>query len=126
MGEISLVLSNQKNSGAGGGGATIDILLEALKYYLRSIELCEDYLRGYYGLLVVCGRLLKEEGRLGGGGKTMDRAKVEGLYERARARLVEITRRAGRREKGWEGYDEGEVEAARRLLEEEEIGEGKK
>lgn len=27
---------------------------EAVKRFCRSIELCEDYLRGYYGLKLVC------------------------------------------------------------------------
>jgi ER membrane protein complex subunit 2 len=29
-------------------------LCEALKRFSRSIELCDDYLRGYYGLKSVC------------------------------------------------------------------------
>lgn len=29
-------------------------LAESLKRFCRSIELCDDYLRGYYGLKLVC------------------------------------------------------------------------
>ncbi|RPB25057.1 hypothetical protein L211DRAFT_823273 [Terfezia boudieri ATCC MYA-4762] len=116
MGEISYLLSStQPNPSPSPARNPTDILLDALKYYLRSIELCKDYLRGYYGLVVVCRRLLK--------GKVPDRENVQGLYERGRARLAEIVARAERRDKGWEGYDEAEVEAARRLLDEIEEGE---
>ncbi|KAF8423412.1 hypothetical protein EV426DRAFT_142299 [Tirmania nivea] len=105
MGELSYILA----------AATPDCLAAALKYYLRSIELCEGYLRGYYGLVLVCGRLLKQKEEGEGAGR-LQRDKVRRLYEGGRRRLAEIVQRAG--EKGWEGYDEGEVEAARRLLQE--------
>lgn len=38
-------------------------LSEALKRFCRSVELCDDYLRGYYGLKLVGlpGTLLKAE-----------------------------------------------------------------
>ena len=29
-------------------------LTEAMRRFCRSIELCDDYLRGYYGLKIVC------------------------------------------------------------------------
>lgn len=29
-------------------------LAEAVKRFARSVELCDDYLRGYYGLKLVC------------------------------------------------------------------------
>ncbi|KAF8455116.1 hypothetical protein BGX38DRAFT_1088644 [Terfezia claveryi] len=117
MGEISYLMSSTQSNSSPNTPARdpTDILLDALKYYLRSIELCEDYLRGYYGLVVVCRRLLKT--------KVADKEKVEALYERARAKLAEIVARAERRDKGWEGYDEAEVQAARRLLDEIEEGE---
>jgi len=31
------------------------LLAEALRRFCRSIELCDDYLRGYYGLKLVSG-----------------------------------------------------------------------
>jgi hypothetical protein len=34
-------------------------LAESLKRFCRSIELCDDYLRGYYGLKLVSKALLK-------------------------------------------------------------------
>ena len=35
------------------GGVAQKHLAEALKRFCRSIELCDDYLRGYYGLKLV-------------------------------------------------------------------------
>jgi len=40
-------------SSTGGEASTQRYLVEALKRYSRSIELCDDYLRGYYGLKLV-------------------------------------------------------------------------
>jgi tetratricopeptide (TPR) repeat protein len=36
-----------------GGGASLKYMAEAIKRFSRSIELCDDYLRGYYGLKLV-------------------------------------------------------------------------
>jgi ER membrane protein complex subunit 2 len=30
------------------------LVVDAVRRFSRSIELCDDYLRGYYGLKVVC------------------------------------------------------------------------
>lgn len=38
---------------AGEAGAE-KYLAEAFRRFCRSIELCDDYLRGYYGLKLVC------------------------------------------------------------------------
>lgn len=35
---------------AGSEGSSEKYLAESLKRFARSIELCDDYLRGYYGL----------------------------------------------------------------------------
>jgi hypothetical protein len=34
--------------------ATLPVLAESVRRFCRSIELCDDYLRGYYGLKLVC------------------------------------------------------------------------
>lgn len=44
LGEILLMAAN-----ANGEGQQ-KYLAEALKRFCRSVELCDDYLRGYYGL----------------------------------------------------------------------------
>lgn len=41
---------------SGNGGPQPKYLAEALKRFARSIELCDDYLRGYYGLKLVSFR----------------------------------------------------------------------
>lgn len=95
-------------------------LAESLRRFCRSIELCDDYLRGYYGLKLTTNRLLT-------GPQTSRQAKsdsvlaapdlktVECLNETATAKLSEILRKRG--EPGWRGYDEAELIAAKALLE---------
>ena len=94
-------------------------LLEAQRYFLRSIELCENYLRGYYGLVVVTGKLLASGTKLTTGeGSQLPREKVERLRVMAIQRLGEIVGRARRKESGWTGYNEAEVEASGKLIDE--------
>lgn len=121
MGEVSYVLATAANPGKD----TTETLLESQRFYLRSIELCEGYLRGYYGLAVVSKKIL-DVGKLPSSDGKVTRAKVEKLNQRAVGELAGIVGRARRREKGWEGYDQGEVEAAGRLLEELQVGGGPK
>lgn len=40
-------------SGTNSGNVNNQELAEALRRFCRSIELCDDYLRGYYGLKMV-------------------------------------------------------------------------
>lgn len=44
---------------------------------------------------------------------------AEKLNEKATEKLSEIVRRSGAKEKGWRGYDESELAAARELLSKE-------
>jgi len=37
-----------------GAENSYTLLTDAVRRFSRSIELCDDYLRGYYGLKVVC------------------------------------------------------------------------
>lgn len=41
-------------SGTEGSESSYALLTDAVRRFSRSIELCDDYLRGYYGLKVVC------------------------------------------------------------------------
>ena len=41
-----------------GGGDQLKALSESMRRFCRSIELCDDYLRGYYGLKLVCNTSL--------------------------------------------------------------------
>ncbi|KAL2170985.1 hypothetical protein VTG60DRAFT_4000 [Thermothelomyces hinnuleus] len=96
-------------------------MAEAIKRFSRSIELCDDYLRGYYGLKLVTKKLLDDGGKPA---KQTDESDfwlpdtntIERLNELATAKLSEITRRSSANDRGWRGYSEAEVAAARELL----------
>lgn len=48
-----------------------------------------------------------------------DKDTLEKLHELATAKLAEIVRRSTAKERGWRGYNEAEVAAARELLAED-------
>lgn len=125
---------------AGESGAD-KYLAEAFRRFCRSIELCDDYLRGYYGLKLVCtprnegvtrvnklqttNRLLANQSQVsrqskGDSGLSPPNPKtVERLNEIATAKLSEIVRRNMAGESGWGGYDKAELIAAKALLDSE-------
>ncbi|KAH9910019.1 tetratricopeptide [Xylariomycetidae sp. FL2044] len=97
---------------------------EALKRFCRSIELCDDYLRGYCGLKLAAKRLLEEPQQSSkqvdaDGSSTPSLSTIKKLDEAATEKLVEIVRRYSAGEKGWQGYDAAEIAAVRALLEED-------
>jgi tetratricopeptide (TPR) repeat protein len=98
------------------GGNNPELLADSMRYYCRSVELCEWYLRGWYGLKLVTDRILMSGAKEAGHKKT-----VEGLNELATSKLLEIVRRRKAGDKGWQGFDEAEVEAARELVSPDEI-----
>jgi tetratricopeptide (TPR) repeat protein len=101
------------------------ILAESMRRYLRSIELCENYLRGYYGLKLVTSKLLPI---IAEAAKSASRdtpysdlalpteGTLQALAELATAKLSEIVRRGTAGDKGWDGYDAADLKAARELL----------
>lgn len=89
---------------------------EAMRRYCRSIELCDNYLRGYYGLKLATKKLLEFLPNTGLTTGAPSKEKVEKLNELATSKLAEIIRRNSAREVGWDGYDEAEIIAARELL----------
>jgi len=111
-------------------------LAEAFRRFCRSIELCDDYLRGYYGLKLVHVFLRKEPSRRFSdifqttnrlltipqpasrksdtGLPFPDIKTVQLLNEVATAKLSEIVRKSVGGEAA--GYDQGEVIAAKELL----------
>lgn len=48
LGEVCLMAASASTEGSG-----LQHVVEALKRFSRSIELCDDFLRGYYGLKLV-------------------------------------------------------------------------
>ncbi|KAK6077357.1 tetratricopeptide repeat domain-containing protein [Seiridium cupressi] len=96
--------------------------IEALKRFSRSVELCDDYLRGFYGLKLTTKQLLGEPQKTtkqsdDDGLSSPDAATLRQLDELATGKLAEITRKFSAGEKGWQGYDEAEIAAAKELLE---------
>ncbi|KAH0605070.1 uncharacterized protein H6S33_005052 [Morchella sextelata] len=120
--EVLLILPNAYNMFARLGeinyisaqGTNMDGLIESVKHFARSVELCEWYLRGWYGLRLVTGKILELNRADKASG--IERKKIEALNETATKKLAEIVGKANKREKGWEGFDEAEVEAARALV----------
>ncbi|KAI1261250.1 tetratricopeptide [Xylariaceae sp. FL1019] len=97
-------------------------LAEAVKRFCRSIELCDNYLRGYYGLKLATLRLLNESSSKMA--KQMesdewslpDSRTLQKLDEFATDKLAEIVRRNAAGERDWQGYNKAEITAARELL----------
>ena len=110
------------------GSDKIKLLIRSMKTFCRSIELCDDYLRGFYGLKLATSRLLessadssdarnaKKDLSSEEGYSMPSTSVVEKLNELATKKLGEIVRRSSRSENGWDGYAEGEIIAARELL----------
>ncbi|KAF2733737.1 protein prenylyltransferase [Polyplosphaeria fusca] len=96
----------------------------SLKNFARSIELNDSYLRGYYGLKLVCQKLiplLSESSSVSKRNQDEDGPPpnletVKKLEELATSKLAEIVRRYQPGTKEWQGYDGAEVIAARELL----------
>ncbi|RAL60982.1 hypothetical protein DID88_010078 [Monilinia fructigena] len=105
-------------------------LADSLRRFCRSIELCDDYLRGYYGLKLVgddpyvvrsflthhrpAVKLLSKSptNRNTKSDTTLplpDTSTIEKLNETATSKLSEIVRRSAAKEPGWEGYDEASL-----------------
>ncbi|KAK4228272.1 TPR repeat protein oca3 [Podospora fimiseda] len=121
LGELQYMAATA--SGADGGSYQKH-LAEALKRFSRSIELCDDYLRGYYGLKLVTGTILKDSGKPAkltdeGDFVLPDTKTIERLNELATAKLAEIVRHSTAQDRGWRGYSAAEVAAARELLSED-------
>ncbi|KAK5173381.1 Inositol phosphatase SIW14 [Saxophila tyrrhenica] len=114
-------------SGRTEGGDQMKILSESMRRFCRSLELCDDYLRGHYGLKLVTTRLLevlstsKKPQQSSSDPVRGDLAPpsvdaVKKLNELATSKLAEIVRRSNSGEKGWDGYSAAEIIAARELL----------
>ncbi|KAL1891888.1 Inositol phosphatase SIW14 [Sporothrix stenoceras] len=122
LGEIEYMAAS--TSAGGSDAATQKYAAESLKRFCRSIELCDDYLRGFYGLKLVTSFVLKNSGKWSKQKNDAnsedftlpDNATVERLAQLATGKLSEIVRRYTVKEAHWSGYDEAEIAAARELL----------
>lgn len=140
LGEVLLLAAGKTEA----TGEQLKVLSESMRRFCRSIELCDDYLRGYYGLklvnisclkiplgvandLQVTSRLLatlsssKKSQQSSADPITGDLApptieSVKNLNALGTSKLAEIVRRSSSGEKGWDGFSESELIAARELL----------
>ncbi|KAI1006546.1 hypothetical protein K3495_g1679 [Podosphaera aphanis] len=105
-----------------GDTATDQLLNGSVQRFSRSIELCNNYLRAYYGLKVVTDCILTrsftgneavttESEHLSTKLKTIER-----LNEIATAKLSEIVRNYLGGDADWQGYDKAEITATQDLL----------
>ncbi|KAF0331550.1 kinetoplast-associated protein KAP [Colletotrichum asianum] len=124
MGEVLYMAASASD------GSSQQQLAESVKRFARSIELCDDYLRGYYGLKLAnhqaTNKLLKEPSKPSRQTDADDWAvpdtnTVQKLNEVATQKLAEIVRRNSAKDRLWQGYDESEVAAARDLLSKESV-----
>ncbi|KAF5126120.1 TPR repeat protein oca3 [Metarhizium anisopliae] len=114
LGEVSFMAASTASE-----GGSQKHYAEAVKRFCRSIELCDDYLRGYYGLKLVTDKLVQNTPKSkkdSEGFQLPDQATIEKLNETATKKLGEIVRRNGAKDKLWQGYDAREIAAARELL----------
>ncbi|KAL9096150.1 MAG: hypothetical protein Q9165_001673 [Trypethelium subeluteriae] len=111
----------------GNNGDLLKTLSESMRRFCRSIELCENYLRGYYGLKLTTKKLLdvypksSKHSQAVSDPATGDLApptlgSIQRLHELATEKLGEIVRRGSADERGWNDYDEAELIAVRELL----------
>lgn len=68
-------------------------LMQAVQRFSRSIELCDDYLRGFYGLKLACAQLLQKTGsQKGSTTPTISQDKLEKLSRLASSKLEAIVK----------------------------------
>ncbi|KAL1959263.1 hypothetical protein VTO42DRAFT_2450 [Malbranchea cinnamomea] len=98
--------------------ATLTVLAESVKRFCRSIELCDDYLRGYYGLKLSTTRLLERMGsKAGRGGDSLPSRETLGkLQALATKKLRELVKSRCSDVKSWE-WNQSDLIAAQELLE---------
>ncbi|KAF3915900.1 hypothetical protein AA313_de0203911 [Arthrobotrys entomopaga] len=119
--EVLLILPNAYNVHARLGeinylvaessGSSLEKLETSLRWYLRAVELCDGYLRGYYGIKMVTGKLLQSKGT-----RTIPEEKVNKLNSVATVHLNDIVTGFEKGGKGFTGYDPEEVAVAKELL----------
>lgn len=103
----------------------------ALKHFCRSVELNDSYLRGYYSLKLLTSKLNTILSDPASSSATTTRRNaqddaedvslpslsiVQKLEEIATNKLAEMIRNYKSGKKGWQGYEEAEIIAARELL----------
>ncbi|MCJ1368555.1 hypothetical protein MMC16_007699 [Acarospora aff. strigata] len=125
LGEI-LFLSASVATSANAGTPEV-VLVDAMRRFCRSIELCDSHLRGYYGLQLTTDRLLRSvsytsstapsaASDVSGETNLPSRTKVQKLHELATSKLADIVTHFSAGDANWQGYEQSEIIAARQLL----------
>ncbi|KAF3163341.1 hypothetical protein TWF106_004167 [Orbilia oligospora] len=113
LGEIHLVAAESINNS--GSKEAVEKLEASLRWYLRAVELCDGYLRGYYGVKLVTGKLL--DSKISTAYRTIPEEKVNKLNSVATVQLNDIVTGSEKGKKAFIGYDAAEVAAVKELLE---------
>ncbi|RVD88224.1 uncharacterized protein DFL_002419 [Arthrobotrys flagrans] len=113
LGEIQFVAAESISNST--SKEVVEKLEASLRWYLRAVELCDGYLRGYYGVKLVTGKLL--EPKILAANRTIPEEKVNKLNSVATVQLNDIVAGSEKGKKGFTGYDSAEVAAAKELLE---------
>ncbi|KAK9454056.1 hypothetical protein V1511DRAFT_502598 [Dipodascopsis uninucleata] len=104
IGEIGLKFADSvKSTGGNNSSAIEERLIESAKFFLRSIELCEDYVRGWAGVLTSTKKILEIEK------PTRDISKYKKLNQVAKEQLATIVKK--------KEVPESDISAAKLLLE---------
>ncbi|KAL4933593.1 uncharacterized protein BDV17DRAFT_61126 [Aspergillus undulatus] len=97
-------------------------LQSCIRHFCRSVELCDDYLRGFYGLGMATSRLLVNNAPVGTSEDTSsEKAVLRGLHSLATGKLRELIQRQYSREPHLRQYEENELAAAENLLDDSPI-----
>lgn len=116
-------------STAANNPPNLSSLALALKHFCRSVELNDSYLRGYYGLKLLTSKLNADPTLTSSSAPTKRNAQddnddvslpssqiIQKLEEIATNKLAEMIRNYKSGKKGWQGFEEAEIIAARELL----------
>ncbi|KAE8147651.1 hypothetical protein BDV25DRAFT_159913 [Aspergillus avenaceus] len=102
---------------------SIQLLRRSIQYFCRSVELCDDYLRGYYGLAMATFLICSRNPSTGSSNELLSVStedmlynnRVEKLNKLAKTKLEDIVERRSVDLQLWE-YSQGELIAAKELL----------
>ncbi|KAE8348356.1 hypothetical protein BDV28DRAFT_143688 [Aspergillus coremiiformis] len=94
-------------------------LRKSIQHFCRSVELCDDYLRGFYGLALATSLQLEQEGPMnalrGLASDFLYKEKIEGLNILARRKLEDIVKQRSANCQLWE-HAQGDLIAAKELV----------
>jgi ER membrane protein complex subunit 2 len=111
IGELEFMNSNTMPDGS---ESAIKSLVSAVQRFSRSIELCDDYLRGYYGLKLAVGKLLKTSSQSKSSSDSIPSEKLRKLDHLATTKLKAIVQ--ARNAAATKDSERTEVIAAQELL----------